>query len=66
MYSNESERANYDIYDIFKLKKPFVLHNLYKNMSALKGLEQVDTSKHVDFQSLSIHKQVGTVSRSAA
>ena len=27
-YSNESERANKDIYDDFKLKKPFGLHGL--------------------------------------
>ena len=26
MYSNESERANLDIYDDFKLKKPFGAH----------------------------------------
>ena len=30
MYSNEAERANYDIYDGFKFKKPFGLHGLYK------------------------------------
>ena len=33
-YSNEPERANQDIYDDFKLKKPFILHRLSKNMSA--------------------------------
>ena len=26
-YSNESERTNQDIYDDFKLKKPFDLHD---------------------------------------
>ena len=35
MYSNESERANWDIYDDFKLKKPFGLHGLDKKYSAL-------------------------------
>ena len=35
MYSNESERANEDIYDDLKLKKPFGFHGLYKNISAL-------------------------------
>ena len=25
MYYNEAERANYYIYDVFKLKQPFVL-----------------------------------------
>ena len=34
-YSNEAERANWDIYDDFKLKKPFGLHGLYKHNSAL-------------------------------
>ena len=35
MYSNELERANSGIYDDFKLKKPFSLHGLKKNNSAL-------------------------------
>ena len=35
MYSNEVERA--DIYHDLKLKKPFGLHGLYKNISALLG-----------------------------
>ena len=34
MYSNEAERANYDIYDNFKLKKYFGRHGLFKNISA--------------------------------
>ena len=34
-YLNEAERANWDIYDDFKLKKPFGLHGLYNYMSAL-------------------------------
>ena len=34
MYSNESERANEDIYADFKLKKPFGFHNLHKKISA--------------------------------
>ena len=34
-YSNEAERAIWDIYDDFKLKKPFGLHDLYKNISVL-------------------------------
>ena len=34
-HSNEPERANLDIYDDFKLKKPFSPHGLYKNISAL-------------------------------
>ena len=29
-YSNEAKRTNLDIYDDFKLKKPFDLHGLYK------------------------------------
>ena len=33
-HSNESERANYDIYDDFTLKKPFGLHGLNKTNSA--------------------------------
>ena len=36
-YSNEAERANWDIYDDFKLKKPFGLHGLYKNIQHFKG-----------------------------
>ena len=34
-YSNESERANWDVYDGFKMKKPFGLHGCYKKNSAL-------------------------------
>ena len=34
-YSNESERANKDIYDDFKIKKPFGLHGFYKKNSTL-------------------------------
>ena len=34
-YSNEAETANWDIYDDFKLEKPFSLHGLYKHISAL-------------------------------
>ena len=34
-YWNEADRANYDIYDAFNLKKPFGLHDLYKINSAL-------------------------------
>ena len=30
-------RANLDIYDDLKLKKPFGLHGLYKNISDFKG-----------------------------
>ena len=33
-YSNESEKANQDIYDDFKMKLLFDLHGLYKNISA--------------------------------
>ena len=41
--SNESERSNRCIYDDFKLKKPhFGFHDLYKNMSELSGLHQVN------------------------
>ena len=39
-YSNESERADEGIYDDVKLKQPFRLHGLYKNMSELQGLSQ--------------------------
>ena len=36
MYSNEAGRANWDIYDDFKLKKNNIgLHCLNKNISAL-------------------------------
>ena len=36
-YSNEAEWANKYIYDDFKLKKPFGIHGLYKNiLSALR------------------------------
>ena len=34
MYPNEAQRADWDIYGDFELKKPFVLHGLYKNISA--------------------------------
>ena len=34
-YSNEAERANWDIYDDFKSKIPFGLHVFYINISAL-------------------------------
>ena len=37
-YSNEAERDNKEIYDDFKLKKPFGLHGLYKKISAWLGL----------------------------
>ena len=37
-YSNEAERAGWDIYDVFELKKPFGFHSLYKTISALWGL----------------------------
>ena len=33
--SNEAERANEDIYDDFKIKKPFGFHGLKKNNSSL-------------------------------
>ena len=36
-YANESERANQDIYDDFKLKKPFDLHVLCKNCQRFNG-----------------------------
>ena len=35
MYSNESERADQDSYDDYKLKKPFGLHGLSECISAL-------------------------------
>ena len=38
-YSNEAERANYVIYNDFKLKKPFGLHGLYKKILTLSGLD---------------------------
>ena len=34
-YSNKSERANWDIYDDFKLEKTFGPHGLYTTISAL-------------------------------
>ena len=36
-YSNESERANQDIYDDLKSKKPFGLQGLYKIIQRFKG-----------------------------
>ena len=44
--SNEAERANQDIYDDLKLKKPFGLHDLYKINSALQGLNIVSLYKY--------------------
>ena len=35
MYSNKTEKDNWDIYDDVKLKKPVGLKGLYKNISAL-------------------------------
>ena len=34
-----SHAVFWDIYDVFKLIKPFSLHGLYKTISALKGLK---------------------------
>ena len=34
-YSNEAERANWNISEDFKLGKPFGLHSLYKNIPAV-------------------------------
>ena len=39
-YLNEYEKANKDIYDDFKWKKPFGLHGLYKN-NLLWGLRGI-------------------------
>ena len=51
MYSNETERANQDIYDDVKLKKNnFVLHGLYKHISALKGLNKVKKPPDTSWQ----------------
>ena len=36
-YSNEAERASEDIYDYFKLKKPFGRHGFYKIFQGCKG-----------------------------
>ena len=36
-YLNESERANQDIYDGLKLKKPFGLQGLHKKIQRFKG-----------------------------
>ena len=36
-YSNESERANEDICDDFKMEKPFGLHGFYKRIQRFKG-----------------------------
>ena len=43
MYSNKTERANWDMCDNFKLKKPFGLHGLYRNILALQGLKRWNT-----------------------
>ena len=32
-YSNEAERADYDVSDVFELKKSFGFHSLYKKVS---------------------------------
>ena len=36
-YSNKSEWASEDIYDDFKLKKPFGLQGFYINIQRFKG-----------------------------
>ena len=54
-YANKAERANQDGYDDFKLKKPFRLHDFYKNISALYGLKCKDTpwlGRHSDLMTL--------------
>ena len=38
---NEAERADWNIYDDFKLKKNYRLHGLYKNISALLDLKWI-------------------------
>ena len=43
-YSNESERANEDIYDDFKLKKKaFGLHGFWKNFAECYGIQHIKT-----------------------
>ena len=52
-----------DIYDNFKLKKTtFVFHGLYKNMSALKGLNILNcTESQVQIQLLQmVHWDINT------
>ena len=36
-YSNESEKANENIYDTFKLKKTFGLHDFYNKIQRFKS-----------------------------
>ena len=43
MYSNEADRTYQDIYDDFKMKKPFSLHGLNKNNSALHGFNDFNS-----------------------
>ena len=42
MYSNEAAELT-KTFDDFKLKKPFGLHSLHKNISSLQGLTRLDT-----------------------
>ena len=45
MYSNEAERANLDIFDDFKFKKPFGLLVYIQNISALLRIGQLNPFK---------------------
>ena len=44
MYSNEAERAHKDIYDDFKLKRPYNLHGLYKKYFRVVRVSHACTS----------------------
>ena len=52
-YSNESEMANEDIYDDFKLKKPFSSHGFCEIISAFQGL----TDKYIHINPLPLAAQ---------
>ena len=46
-YSNESERANWNIYDDFKLKKPCGLHSLYKIIHLCKDKQPTNVHGYI-------------------
>ena len=46
-YSNESERANKDIYDDFKLKKLFGFHDFHKKIQRFKGYTHINSMSRI-------------------
>ena len=55
-YSNESERANLDIYDGFKLKKLFSIHCLYSDI-----YDDFKLKKNVGLHGLGLCKNISTL-----